>query len=627
MPNLVLRAAVAACFASLSLSAMAQTKTQIKGADDLPRFVYPVQTSASQLLQSDQPKFQAFAAPVQADLESILANSDIADKATMRELLNTQMSMQELAGQDDAALKTIDAERTFEEKPAAKLLSGVFMKARLDAMLETHSHSSPEYIAAFEKYYKAAIDALPWDVVQDSIKAQYSSSVLTGEPTLVGMVETRLDPVTQKSGKLDNQSAWQLIATRDYLDYGLPVRQARAEVLRDYIAQHNAPQPDIWPARELILTPEQHLTPVNVAIWDSGIDVAIFPTQLFNDPKPTASGTHGLAYSDKGFAEKTWLHPLTPAQQAEYPLMLSDIKGRIDIGDGVESKEAKQLEDEQSNSSAAELHRRDELDQVLGHYLHGTHCAGIAVRNNPYARLVVARFNDDLPQLDFAPTTAWAERMAGDFKQMSDYFNSRHVRVVNMSWGDDVAEFEDWLSHAGTGGKDAATRKAKAEELYGLWRKAVESAIRSSPDTLFITAAGNSDSDASFLGDVPSSLHLPNLISVGAVNQAGTETSFTSSGDTVLVHANGYHVDSFVPGGSREKLSGTSMASPNVVNLAAKLFALDPTLTPAQVIKLIRDGADTSSDGRIHLINPKRSAELLKAKDTALLEQGTPHSN
>ena len=147
-----------------SSSSTAQTKTQIKGADDLPRFVYPVQGSASSLLQSDDTKFQAFAAPVDADLDGILANDEIADKATMRELLNAQMSMQELAGQYDAALKTIEAERALEEKPAAKLLSGIFLKARLQAMLETHTHSGPEYVSAFKKHYKEAIDALPWDV-------------------------------------------------------------------------------------------------------------------------------------------------------------------------------------------------------------------------------------------------------------------------------------------------------------------------------------------------------------------------------------------------------------------------------------------------------------------------------
>jgi subtilisin family serine protease len=56
------------------------------------------------------------------------------------------------------------------------------------------------------------------------------------------------------------------------------------------------------------------------------------------------------------------------------------------------------------------------------------------------------------------------------------------------------------------------------------------------------------------------------------------------------------------------------MASPNVVNLAAKLFALDPSLTPAQVIELIRQGASTSKDGRFHLIDEKRSVALLQGK-------------
>jgi subtilisin family serine protease len=56
------------------------------------------------------------------------------------------------------------------------------------------------------------------------------------------------------------------------------------------------------------------------------------------------------------------------------------------------------------------------------------------------------------------------------------------------------------------------------------------------------------------------------------------------------------------------------MASPNVVNLAAKLFALDPSLTPAAVIELIKEGATSSEDGRRHLIDEQRSAALLQAR-------------
>ncbi len=57
------------------------------------------------------------------------------------------------------------------------------------------------------------------------------------------------------------------------------------------------------------------------------------------------------------------------------------------------------------------------------------------------------------------------------------------------------------------------------------------------------------------------------------------------------------------------------MASPNAVNLAAKLLALRPELQPAQVISLIRDGATVSEDGRRHLINPKHTVELLLGKN------------
>jgi subtilisin family serine protease len=185
-----------------------------------------------------------------------------------------------------------------------------------------------------------------------------------------------------------------------------------------------------------------------------------------------------------------------------------------------------------------------------------------------------------------------------------------------MSWGDDPSEFELWLSRTG-GPSDPAERKARAAEIYKIWRDSVQSAIKNASSTLFVCAAGNSDSDASFLEEVPAGLRLPNLIAVGAVNQAGDETSFTSYGPTVLVDADGYHVDSYIPGGRRAKLSGTSMASPNVANLAAKLFALNPSLAPAQVIDLIRRGASTSADGRRHLIDSKRSVELLRQRTSA----------
>ena len=49
---------------------------------------------------------------------------------------------------------------------------------------------------------------------------------------------------------------------------------------------------------------------------------------------------------------------------------------------------------------------------------------------------------------------------------------------------------------------------------------------------------------------IPSSIQLPNLIT-GAVDKAGDGAPFTSHGPPVVVHSNGYEVDSYVPGGQR----------------------------------------------------------------------------
>ena len=137
-------------------------------------------------------------------------------------------------------------------------------------------------------------------------------------------------------------------------------------------------------------------------------------------------------------------------------------------------------------------------------------------------------------------------------------------------------------------------------------------AIASAPDILFVTSAGNSDNDAEFDLMIPSSYDLPNILTVGAVDQAGEETSFSTFGSNVDVHANGFEVMSYVPGGDRMAMSGTSMSSPNVVNLAAKILAINPEMTPREVVDLVKAGAETSDDGRITLINPKTTLEMME---------------
>src|SRR5271167_2973790 len=294
---------------------------------DLPRFTYPVKGSASELVQADDAAFNAFASKVRTDLDSIFRDYEIADKATMRSLLQAKINLQYLAGEYQAALGTIDLLHAQEEKPSAKLTSGIMDRAIVKAAIETKSTSGPAFEESFKKHAREAINSLPWDVVQDDIRRTYVGTRVYTKSLALGQIKTDVDPSVQRSGTVDNLEAWQLIATRNDLHFFIPLETVLGEVLKQYIAAHNVVKPDIWGAREVTLTKDQNLTPVLVAIWDSGIDVSLFPDQLFTDPHPTASGTHGLAFDDVGGPSTTWLYPLTAEQQKAYPEFREEIKG------------------------------------------------------------------------------------------------------------------------------------------------------------------------------------------------------------------------------------------------------------------------------------------------------------
>jgi subtilisin family serine protease len=615
---MIRRFAILLVVASTALaSAQTAPKKIVTSEADLPRISYPVSSSASELLIADDATFGAFAAKVGADADSILATYDIEDKATLRRFLAIKANAQILAGNPAGALESIDRVRDLEEKPDAKLTSGLFERQLLTAWVETGSSSSPAFQAAFQKNFSAAMNALPWAATSEYLKEIKVEFEVVSPSTLVGDLKQSTDPQVLKSGTIDFRPAARLLDGRIILKIEIPLGAQIESVLTPYIAAHTVEKPDIWAARQVTLTDNDKLTPVLIGIWDSGVDTAIYPKQLFTDPAPGDHGPHGLAYDVHGKLFYADLQPLSPDQSAAYPKVLERKQGFDDLQNGIDSPAAAETRKYFSTTPPDQLAPFLKQMQFLGQYMHGTHVAGIAVRGNPAARLVVLQFYDSLAEIPFAPTVEWANQFKVDFQQLGDYVREHNVRVVNMSWGDSQGEIERWLTKTSTE-KDPEVRKKMALQIYLIWRDAVQTAIQSAPKTLFVCAAGNSDSDPTFVGDVPVSLHLPNLIAVGAVDQAGDETSFTSHGETVVLDADGYRVESYVPGGTRLRLSGTSMASPNVANLAAKLFALDPALTPEEAIALMKKGSDPSPDGRRHLINPRRSVELLENGKTTL---------
>jgi hypothetical protein len=276
-------------------SAIAQTeKKKVTSQADLPRFTYPLSAPASDLLQADLTTFNVFAAKVRSDVDDVLRDYDITDKATMRDLLSTKLNLQQLAGEYPAALETVKTIRGLEEKPSARLTSGLFTESLLRAAIDTNGASGPTFEQAFTRYYSEAVNKLPWDVVQDSMKSAWAGTKLRGRASLIAYVKTELDPAAEKSKSLSNDEAWQLIAVRKALQVDLPVKDAHADVLGKYVTAHNVMKPDIWQAREVTLTPADKLTPVLLGIWDSGVTclssaTRFLPIRNRRPAAPTAS--------------------------------------------------------------------------------------------------------------------------------------------------------------------------------------------------------------------------------------------------------------------------------------------------------------------------------------------------
>jgi subtilisin family serine protease len=603
---------VVALIAGFVFAATAQAqKKVVKSEDDMPRFNYPISGTATELLQSDDATFNVFAARVKSDVDSLLTNYDIQDHASLRDILNVRISLQLLAGDDKAALATLDQMRALEDKPDAKLMSGLRTRAMIDAHTATGQTSGAAYQAAFAKAYAASLAPLPWTVVGNRIKESKSSAEIMSPSLILGGVQAGIEPAVAKSHQLSNDLAWGLIGDRLALKQILPLKEQTVAVLTKDVADHNVQKPDIWEAREVTLTATEKLTPVNVAIWDSGSDLSLFPGRDYT-AKSAASGTdpHDIAFDLKGLPTHGFLLPLDDKQKAEFPSMVAELKGFSDLQLSIDSPEATALKQKFATMKPSDVPAFIEQIEFYSIYSHGTHVAGIASRGNPAIRLAVGRITFDWHNVPLAPSEELSKRAAADDQAYVDWFRANHIRVVNMSWGGGPQDYESALEKNGMG-KDAAERKAIASKLFAIERDGLYQAIKSAPEVLFICAAGNADSDSGFNQMIPSSFKLPNLLTVGAVDQAGDEASFTSYGDTVLVDANGYQVESVLPGGYKVRFSGTSMASPNTVNLAAKLLAIDPKLAPAEVIHLIVAGATPSEDGRRHNIDEKRSVELL----------------
>ncbi len=596
----------------------AKDKIKIQKLDDLPRHTYTVTVKAADFC-TDKAAVTKLADAVKADLLSDLNTYEIDDKTTLKDYYGELGSIAMLEGRYDDFKTYLDTVRALEDKDALRLTRGLTSLAIIKAAAAPEAGRSE----AFRTALAAELEALPYETVADQIKQMKGRFEMISENLLVGLLQTRVQPILDSAnGEISKDVAQSLLGAAATVQLFLPYNKDIVAVTGDYLDAHNVQKADIWTDRTANLSPSDPGKPVIIGIWDSGVDPAVYPDHLWTNPGEIPDNgkdddndgyvddVHGIAYTLHSDKSTDMLFPIGDVA-AERPKLESQMKGLIDIGSNIDSDEATAVKKELASLKPADAQPFIENISKYGNYCHGTHVAGIAIAGNPFARILISRITFGYTLIPECPTVAQAEKDSVATLDVCNYYKKNGVRVVNMSWGGDYAGVEKALEDNHAGGTPEE-RKELARKIFEIGKTSLFDGMKNTPDVLYITSAGNSDNDVEFDEMIPSGFDLPNLMTVGAVDQAGDETGFTSFGN-VDCYADGFEVLSHVPGGDELKLSGTSQASPQVTNLAAKIIALHPEMTPVEVKALILKGCDEKQvgDRTIKLINPKKTMALL----------------
>ncbi|HEY0370751.1 MAG TPA: S8 family serine peptidase [Thermoanaerobaculia bacterium] len=605
---------------AIAVAAQPSKKTVVTKADELPRRSMKLEGTAARLLE-DKPQLDRLAAELTRNLEADLEKYDIRDDATLKGYYSALHLLYMRAGEYDKALSLLPKMRELESKPAVRHLTGLFSLAYVDALRQAKDPSSAEFRTAFETGYAALFAKLPWSDIEDQVEQQKGQlSMMSREVMLGGFESSYQQLLDNTKGVVPEGAAAGLLTTEYVLSRRLPLRDESVRVLTKlWEANHkNVEVADIWKARSVSLDGVAGLKPVIVAVWDSGTDVPALPaTNRFVNTRETLNGKdddrngyvddiHGIGY-ELGETRKSVGTLADPAGhiKGDVKRLQRLTKGSLDLNSAIQSEEAAELQKTVASMQRDQVKEFVEELSFYTQYFHGTHVAGIVADGNPAAKILGARMTYPHTTLPPPYTMEKARFMAQMYRDTVDYFKKNGVRVVNMSWRYNAESIEGSLAVNGQGGDDKQ-RKELAGKMFKIERDALRDAIAGAPDILFVCGSGNENNSADFSEYIPASLNLPNLVTVGAVDSAGRKTAFTTEGASVDFYANGFEVESYVPGGDRMKVSGTSMSSPQVANLAAKLLAVDPSLKPAKILALIREGAEEK------LINPARTMALAR---------------
>ncbi len=446
--------------------APAPVKTKVTNAADLPVHTYTI-TSKNRPLAEDPAVVSALAAAVTKDITGDLAQYDITDRGTLSGLYGVLMTTA-LLQQDFEAVRRYSAIiRSLKDKPADKATSGLFSVALADAL----QHPGPDFHQTLKKNIERAYRQVPFSSIKANLKAQKSGLDIFTRDLLVRASAEEAGTVPD-TGIISQKQAVIILAEALGLCYIIPNKADLLDAYSAVLASGKAvPKANIWTARDVTLSNSAKLKPTVVAIWDTGVDISLYKSQLI-------SGKPGIAFDEEARPISALLYPL-PGGAAAATKYIVDTKSISDFQEGIDSPEAAAFKARLAKMTPDQMSDFDNGVSKYNTYSHGTGVAGIALRGNPAARLLVCRLFSSAPA-----SVAEATRFAAMYRQSVAYFKTRGVRIVNMSWRIQASSIEPALEQDGVV-RTPAERRALAKKIYDIGFQGMSEAIRSAPSILF----------------------------------------------------------------------------------------------------------------------------------------------
>jgi subtilisin family serine protease len=387
-----------------------------------------------------------------------------------------------------------------------------------------------------------------------------------------------------------------------------------------------------------------------IAIIDTGFDLDhdyLRPKILKNETDEEAIDFHGWDFFDNSHLKKPVIEDKSSLQEV---LMFRNLRAK-GHRQGLSLEEFEWFKKKNADKTFMDKVR------LFKKHSHGTFVAGIALREGENINIfpirglnipnpVVAvedntnpgpvasrgktpeeKFQDEIKQS--------IDRIAKKFSKICRVIASRKIEIVNASYGitykNIMTKFRE--RYRETTGQEIEETKLKliVDDYFSALYERGEKTMKRYSNILFIFSAGNSGLDNDSFHHYPSRIKVSNAITVAAMNGDYLATFSNYGFRHVDIGAPGVAIPSLLPKVYTDSssdpyslASGTSMAAPYVANLAAQIKNTNPTLSAAEIKKIILETGETKDHLRTRLAssaiidNNKALKAALLSKDLKL---------